>query len=187
MLRTLLVALSLVSGVLLGNAQADSYAGLSIGGSSADRDCDEFGYNCDGSETALKVFGGFRLHENLGFEVAYLDLGRLRDESDTLTTIADTEGVNFSLHGIIPVLESSALFGKLGVMAWDTRYTRIDTSTESSSDSGTDFTFGAGFLFTWDDRYQVRFEFERLNQLGDEFVAGGSDVTLVSLGGAIHF
>ena len=184
---TLTIFLLLAAFMQVTHAEAVNYAGLSIGVSAADEDCDYWGYNCDGNETAVKVFAGRRMHLNLALEIAYHDLGRLSDKSTSATSIADSEGINLSIHGIIPVMENMAIYGKIGTMAWDTRYTRIGTSTVSSTDQGTDFTFGAGFYMQWDDKYQLRFEFERLNELGNEFVPGGSDITLWSLGGAIHF
>jgi OOP family OmpA-OmpF porin len=163
------------------------YGGFALGFSSADEDCDYYGYNCDGDDTSFKFYGGKRFHENLAIEVSYQDLGKLNDEQGPVTTTAESSGFNFSLHGIIPVSDFWYFYGKAGFMAWDTDYTRVGTSTTRTDDDGTDFTFGAGFAFTFDEKYEFRLEFERLNELDDNFTPGGSYITVFSFGGTINF
>lgn len=163
------------------------YGGFALGFSGSDEDCDYYGYNCDGDDTAFKFYAGKRFHENLAFEISYQDLGKLDDEQGPVTTTAETSGLNFSLHGIIPVSELGYFYGKAGFIAWETDYTRVGTTTTTSDDDGTDFTFGAGFAFTFAEKYEFRVEFERLNELDDNFTPGGSYITLFSFGGTINF
>ena len=172
------------------HAQQDSYpfyAGYAIGFAGSDKDCDFHGYNCDGNDTSFKFYGGKRLHENLAIELSYQDLGRLSDKGSTVTTTAESTGLNLSLHLIMPFDHFGYLYGKAGVMAWETDYTRIDTATTRSSDEGSEFTYGAGFAFTFDERYELRLEFERLNELDDNFTPGGSSITVFSFAGVINF
>jgi OOP family OmpA-OmpF porin len=163
------------------------YGGFALGFSASDEDCDYHGYDCDGNDTSFKFYGGKRFHENLAFEISYQELGKLTDKGLSVTTTAETSGINLSLHGIIPVEHLGYFYGKMGMMAWDTDYVRIDTSTTRSNDSGTDFTFGAGFAFTFAEQYEFRIEFERLNELDDNFTPGGSYITVFSFGGTINF
>jgi OOP family OmpA-OmpF porin len=186
----------LIGGVLLllatqAHSQHDDhypfYGGFALGFSSADEDCDYYGYNCDGDDTSFKFYGGKRFHENLAFEVSFQDLGKLDNERGAVTTTAESSGLNFSLHGIIPISEIGYFYGKAGFMAWETDYTRVDAVTTTSDDDGTDFTFGAGFAFAFDQKYEFRLEFERLNELDNNFTPGGSYITVFSLGGTINF
>jgi OOP family OmpA-OmpF porin len=163
------------------------YGGFALGFSGSDEDCDYYGYNCDGDDTSFKFYGGKRFHENLAFEVSFQDLGKLTDDQGLVTTTAESSGLNFSLHGIIPVSELGYFYGKAGFMAWETDYTRVGTSTTRTSDDGTDFTFGAGFAFAFAEKYEFRVEFERLNELDDNFTPGGSYITVISFGGTINF
>ncbi len=164
------------------------YFGFAVGFPGSDEECDYYGYDCDGSDTSFKFYGGKRFHENIGFEISFQDLGKLRDEEGPLTTTAESEGLNFSILGIIPVSEVGFFYGKAGYMLWDTDYTRIEGNlVERSNDDGTDFTYGIGFAFEFSEIYDFRIEFERLNDLGDEFVPGGSSITAISLGGSIYF
>ena len=162
------------------------YGGFSLGFSGSDEDCDYYGYNCDGDDTGFKLYGGKRFHENLAFEISFQDLGKLDNEEGAVTFTAESTGFNFSLHGIIPVSDYWYFFGKAGVMAWETDYTRSGTSTTRSDDDGTDFTFGAGAAFIFNEKYEFRAEFERLNELDDNFTPGGSYITLFSFGGTFY-
>ena len=162
------------------------YFGFAFGFAGADQECDYHGYDCDGNDESFKVYGGKRLHENIAVEVSYQDLGRLRDRNVNLTTVAESEGLNVSLHGIIPVEGIGYFYGKAGYILWDTEYTRIDARTVSSDDDGSDFTYGVGFAFMFGQKYDFRIEYERLNELGDEFVPGGDHITVISFGGTIY-
>lgn len=162
------------------------YFGFALGFPGSDEECDYYSYDCDGSDTSFKFYGGKRLHENLAFEISFQDLGKIRDREGSLTTTAESEGFNFSLHGIIPVADVGYFYGKAGYMLWDTEYTRIDSSVERIDDDGGDFTYGVGFAFMFDEQYDFRIEFERLNELGDEFVPGGDSITVFSFGGSIY-
>ena len=189
---------SIIGGVLLllatqvqAHSQHDDYypfyGGFALGFSGSDEDCDYYGYNCDGDDTAFKFYGGKRFHENLAFEVSYQDLGKLDNKQGLVTTTAESSGLNFSLHGIIPVGETGYFYGKAGFMAWETDYTRVGITTTTSDDDGTDFTFGAGYAFAFAEKYEFRVEFERLNELDDNFTPGGSYITVFSFGGTINF
>jgi len=166
------------------------YIGSTLGFSQADQDCEYYNYECDGEDVSFSFYVGKRFHENLAFEVAYMDLGKLDNKRGLYTTTGETTGFNFSVLGIIPSANFGYLYGKAGMMAWETDYTRVDhttTTTTSSDDSGTDFTFGIGYAFTFQNKYEFRIELERLNELDDNFNSGGSYITNLSLGGNIHF
>ncbi|MGB5326844.1 MAG: outer membrane beta-barrel protein [Gammaproteobacteria bacterium] len=190
---SLVAGLLLLSGVPVMADENESYPyylGFGVGGSAADEDCDYYYYdsNCDGQDTSFKFYVGKRLYENLGFEVTYLDLGNLDNDRGLVTTTAETTGFNFSLLGIIPFDDFGYLYGKAGLMAWQTDYTRDEAGTKTSSDDdGTDFTFGIGFAFSIQDKYELRLEFERLNELDDSFDSGGAYITNFTLAGGINF
>jgi OOP family OmpA-OmpF porin len=187
-ISALALGLLLLAGAVRADQHTDSslYLGFAIGFPGSDEECDYHGYDCDGSDTAFKIYGGKRFHENLGFEISFQDLGKLRDEEGSLTTTAESEGVNFSLLGIIPVSDVGYFYGKAGYMLWDTRYRRIDAGSETIDDDGSDFTYGMGFAFLFGEKYDFRVEFERLNDLDDNFVDGGSSITSFSFGGTIY-
>ena len=49
------------------------------------------------------------------------------------------------------------------------------------------FTYGAGFAFLFGGQYDFRIEYERLHELGDDFIPGGEAVDVLSFGGTIYF
>jgi len=163
------------------------YFGFSIAFLGSDQDCDYYGYNCDGSDTGFKLHGGKQLHENIAVEVSLLDLGRLRNKGFDVDRIAESEGANFSLLGIIPISDTAFFYGKAGYMLSETRYTRVESGiTTTSNDESSDFTYGLGFGMRFNHKYDFRVEFERLNDLGDAYVPGGDSITSFSIGGSIY-
>ncbi len=164
------------------------FGGFAIGLAGADEDCDYYGYNCDGEDYSFRFFGGKRFHENLALEVSFQDLGKLDNEFGAVTTTAESSGVNLSLVAIIPTGNVGYLYGKIGAIAWQADYRRIESGTiTTSDDDGTDFSFGAGFAWAFGGKYELRFEFERLHELGDGFNPGGAYVSNFTIGGAIQF
>lgn len=163
------------------------YFGFAIAFPGSDQDCDYYGHNCDGGDTGFKVHGGKQLHENFALEISFLDLGRLRNEGTAVDRIAESEGINFSLLGIIPFSDAAFFYGKAGYMISDTRYTRVTNGNSSSTDDESgDFTYGLGFALRFNRNYDFRVEFERLNDLDDDFIAGGDSITSFSIGGSIY-
>ena len=165
------------------------YGGFGLGFSSADSDCDYHGYDCDGNDTSFKIYAGKRLHENLALEISFQDLGKLDDRRPNVTTTAESSAINISLLGIIPVGDTGFFYGKIGAIASETDYTRIDSSSNitHSDDDDTGLSYGAGFAFTFKEKYDVRIEFERLNELNDDFTPGGAYITVLFVGGSIYF
>lgn len=166
------------------------YIGSTLGFSQADQDCEYYNSDCDGEDISFSFYVGKRFHENLAFEVAYLDLGKLDNDQGLFTTTGETSGFNFSLLGILPPGNFGYLYGKVGIMVWQTDYTRVDhttNATTSNDDDGTDFTFGIGLAFAFANKYEFRIELERLNELDDNFNSGGSYITNFTLGGNIRF
>ena len=162
------------------------YAGFALGFASAGSSCDYHSYYCDDTNTSFKFYAGKRLHENLGLEIAYHDLGRLSDKNAFSSTTAKSDGINLSLLGIIPVSDMGYFYGKAGYMWWDAEYSRSN-NTKTSDESGGDFTYGAGFAFTFNPDYDFRIEFERLNELGDDFTHGGAEVVVLYFAGNVNF
>ncbi|MDJ0881778.1 MAG: outer membrane beta-barrel protein [Gammaproteobacteria bacterium] len=169
----------------------EKYVGFSLGFSAADQECDYFDYDCDGDDTFFKMYGGYKFHPNFAIEASFQDTGNIKDKSTSQVTTAKSEGINISLLALIPISEELELFAKMGHMTSDTSYTRTTTITETSSEDESNFTYGAGLLWEFEsvdkNQYQLRLEFEKLQELGDQFISGGANITAWSFGGAILF
>jgi OOP family OmpA-OmpF porin len=167
-----------VLAVSAGNpAQADDsgfYAGVGIGSSSTSisksdirNDLADIGItgtatSLDDSDTAWKLYGGYRFNPYLGLELGYVDLGSI---SSTIVTTApsaanihtstDTDGFSLVAVGTWPVTSKFDLFAKVGAYHWNTDASATaivggSVVKVSDDDSGTDLTygFGAGYRFT---------------------------------------
>ncbi len=176
----------LCSSAAKADAYRGNYLGFGIGFASADADCDHDGFNCDGDDTSIKLYGGRRIHENLALELSFQDFGKLADEDGSTTRTADSRGINLSLHGIIPIDDFGYFYGKVGMMAWEADYRSSALPGAKVSNNGTDLTYGAGFAFTFDEKYEIRIEYERLNELDDDFSPGGAAIDSLNFTGSIY-
>lgn len=163
-----------------------TYAGFALGFASAGSSCYYYSYDCDGTDTTFKIYAGKRLHENFGVEIAYHDLGKLRDKNFFSSTTAESDGINLSLLGIIPVSDNGYFYGKAGYMWWDADYS-YSGSPITRDESGTDVTYGIGFAFTPNPKFDFRMEIERLNEFGDDFIHGGAEVLVLYFAGNANF
>ena len=162
------------------------YAGFALGFASAGSSCYYYSYDCDGTDTTFKFYAGKRLHENFGVEIAYHDLGKLRNNEFFSSTTAESDGINLSLLGIIPISDQGYFYGKVGYMSWDADYT-YSGSLITRDESGTDTTYGIGFAFTPNPKFDLRMEIERLNEFGDDFTHGGAEVLVLYFAGNANF
>ncbi len=168
----------------------DKYVGFAMGFAAADQECDYWDSGCEGDDISFKMFGGYKFNPNFALELAYHDTGNIKDKDDSLTKTAESEGINFSILALIPLGSEFELYAKMGHMIHETKYTS-SASTETSREDESNMTFGAGLLWEFesvdDRRYQLRFEFEKLQELDDQFISGGTNLTAWSFGGALLF
>lgn len=129
----------------------------------------------DDSDTAWKLFGGYRMHPNFGVEIAYVDYGTLATRSTVTAPSAGTVNIDmdmtawtFDAAAFLPLGDGLELFGKAGVALWD-----IDAGVSgtggggafsgSADDDGSDFHFGVGASYALTDNFRIRAEWERIN------------------------
>ena len=153
----LVLCLALFGGQIVHAAPPVGYIGFSIG--SADDDV------LSESDTGFKFFGGYTLNNNIGFEIAFVDLGQYVDG------MLDQYGVAFEVVGYLPLSSNLDLMAKVGMFAWT-----VDVDTYYAYDDGTDLTYGLGVQYDLNNRLFVRGEWEQFSD-----VAGG-DVSLLSAG-----
>ena len=151
----LILCLALFGGQIAHAAPPVGYIGFSLG--SADDDV------LSESDTGYKFFGGYTVNNNLGFEIAYVDLGQYVDG------LLEQYGVAFEVVGYLPLSSKLDLMGKVGMFAWT-----IDVL--NASDDGTDLTYGLGVQYDLNNRLYVRGEWEQFTDVS------GGDVSLLSAG-----
>jgi len=148
----------LVLGMASGAALAGPfYAGASVVDSKVK--IEDSGFDFDSSDTSYKIYAGFQFFKFFGVEGSYLDFGSLDDSSGGTDVTVSATGWDAFAVGIIPFGKHFQIFGKLGLVAWDS-----DTKASgfgSDSDSGTDTAYGAGLEFIFGKHFGVRGEYER--------------------------
>ena len=115
-------------------------------------------------DVGFKVFGGFRFHDYVGFEVGYYDLGDALDDDD-IPDEFNIYGGAFSVLGILPIDEGSHFFIKLGGFIGDVEEYDRDSDTHFS-DTGISLLLGAGAEFRILSNFSVRGELEWIPNLG---------------------
>jgi len=208
--------LTMISAAYAGVASAQDqgfYAGLGIGRSSADvteisrQDILNSGFNSltafqngsSKSDTAWKLYGGFRLNPNIAAEFFYANLGKFSRNADGSGTNTSSATVNFSLGSELkitgfgvaallgaPLSDQWNVFAKPGLLYWDAKRTSTTTAgggTQSGSISknGTSPSVGVGTSYTFTDKLSARLEWERYFDVGDKNTTDKSNVDLFAL------
>ena len=209
--------LTMISAAYAGIACAQDqsfYAGLGIGKSSAGvpeitrQDILDYGFttlnnyqnSTSKSDTAWKLYGGYRFNPNVAAELFYANLGKFTRDASGNVAVGSSSSVNFSLgselkitgFGIAallgaPLSDQWNVFAKPGLLVWDAKYTATFTSPGTSpgqsttSKSGTSPSFGVGTSYAFTDKLSARIEWERYFDVGDKNATGKSNVNLFAL------
>jgi len=203
----LFAAAVLVLSGLVAASQAPAqgfYIGGSVGQSDIDSDIAFPGLitsgTVDGKDTGFKIFGGYDFNQYFGLDLAWVDLGQAsydgRFRSFTVNGgTVKIRGLNFSAVGTIPLNPSFALFGKLGVFAWEAKSSdTTDGMPFSATDNGRDLSVDLGASFNFTKNFGMRVEWERFNAGGGDDSSSGfpnvtssANIDLVSLGIVYRF
>ncbi|MBO0613851.1 outer membrane beta-barrel protein [Thiothrix fructosivorans] len=197
-------------GSLFGGSESDTvsgagamYGGASIGQAS-DSTCnsvaDQAGallgnIDCP-TPSGWKVFGGYKVAQNLAVEGSYVDFGEAESNFTIPGGIVGNAVANpasikstatgFGVSGVAsaPVTEQINVFGKAGFTAWEKEgdltvknvtvgTTKKDVTTVSSTD-GVDLSLGAGAEYKINDNWGVRGEVEHFNGLNANLYSAGA-------------
>lgn len=201
------LAVVMCGGLFVGQAVAADngwYVGGSLGQSKADVSASDVKSaleaagatgvvaSVDNTDTSWKIFGGYQLNKNLGFELGYLNLGTLSSSATYVTPAGspvrasgDGDGFEFSVVGTLPVTETISIFGKVGVFVWNVDATATTSlRTVSVSDDGTDLTYGLGANWQFMKNVSARAEWQRFNDIAN---GGNSSVDMYSVGAVFRF
>jgi len=150
-----------------------TYFGGSIGPSDADSYCTG-ATECEDTDTAWKVFGGYKITERLSAEASYVNLGDVHKTSGGTVQNSDVSAFTATAIGSIPINDQFDIFGKVGAMRWDSDNT-------AGSESGFGMTYGVGARMNISEKTKLRAEWEKLPDIetapGEE-----TDVNMLSVG-----
>ncbi len=149
------------------------YLGGTIGQSEASNFCNNAS-NCEDSDTAWKIFGGYKLLDKVSVEGAYLNLGDIRKNGE------NSDVVGFGGYGVgtLPVTEKFDAFAKLGGVYWKSDNTDGD-------ESGFSLSYGLGAKMTLNETTKIRAEWEKIENVetSDDDKA---DINVLSIGVELH-
>lgn len=195
-LKHIVIALPLLGLSATGLAAENSpIKAFYIGGGGGQSEVDDFcdgASNCDDTDTAWKIFGGYRFNPNIAIEAGYVDFGEFT-ASDTIfgfsvTGKAEVTGVTAHVLGILPVHERVSLMARAGTI-----YSDVDIKasgagiTVNEDDQSFAFAAGLGAEFNITDQFALRAEYELFKDVGDDDETGESDVTLLSASALFRF
>lgn len=173
-------------------AESGVYVGAGIGQVSADLDTRSVtsplqragfavaGTSEDDTDTAWRLFAGYRVNPYLNVEAAWLDLGTYGLE--TRLGGANPGGIDSELDlggsfnlGLVlryPFAERFSVFGKIGALFWsaDVKSTAVlatGRAVSKDDDSGTDLSLGLGLSYAVTEAVTVRADWDRY-QIGGE-------------------
>lgn len=121
--------------------------------------------NIEGSDLAARVFVGVRLHRYLAIEAGWVDIGEIDALVPVITPDAQLEQVQTTLEtsgwevnavGTWPVNRDFEVFGKLGLISWDSDLTTGGVGGGGSD--GQDLAYGIGADYVGTGRLRFRIE-----------------------------
>lgn len=155
-------------GWMRSSQELGAYVGVGVGGAEARDLCSAVtsvgATSCDEKDRTWKVSAGYRFHRNVALEAGYADLGKFTAGIGTVSLRADVTAFEMLAVGIIPVSQAFSIYGKAGLARWDIDGT-VTGTTFTSSDRGTDFTFGAGAQYDFTPNLGGRVEWQRYTDL----------------------
>lgn len=148
----------------------------------------------DDSGTSLSFTLGYQVNPNLSFEGGYINLGEVSVDVVgyispyvvDVNTVIKTDGLFFDIKGQVPINETFSIYGKFGLLKWDSDVTASVSeptlgsydASESVDDNDTFFGIGASFNMTSSMALNVDYTFYKLDDL---------DVDVLSLGIQVGF
>ena len=162
------IAISILSAALVSHASEDFYFGVNIGRVNYDVTLDDLAVLNDGSITSVSINDrnitislilGYQLTPNLSFEGGYVDLSNFTVNATSdgsgsgyaagpVELKAATGGLFFDIKGQLPLNREFGLYGKFGVLKWDSKVTiPASTLSTSSTTKADDTFFGVGVSY----------------------------------------
>ncbi|QIZ77960.1 OmpA family protein [Ferrimonas lipolytica] len=141
------------------------YAGVGLGHANWQGVCPDTGVgstDCDDTDFAFDLFGGYRFNQNFGLELGYVDLGESDWNDDINRRQSNANGVRLGLIGTLPVNEQFAVNAELGGFYYDAE---IETTTIDADDSGVQPYVGVGLNYLIDKNLEVGIRYRHFREM----------------------
>ncbi len=166
------------------------YVGADLGGAHFHQSVS--GYDFDINSFAYGVFGGYQFNRWVGLEAGYRRANQGHTNFGGADVYLRSDGFQGSLIGMLPLSSFAALFGRIGLLAWNSTVSAsvssctitsfgssCGTSSASADDHGTNGVYGLGASLGAGGK-ALRLEVDRTN-------AAGTEVTVFTVGATITF
>lgn len=186
------------AGASIGQSHA-SADGLSLSDQLLDLGFDVTSSDNDESDTAYRVFGGWRLNRWAAVELGYADLGK-RNVRATVSPAGEfgagirTRLGDVSVLGFLPAWNRLALYGRAGAYTSRTRASFSGSGSVmlldgagSQSVRRSGGLYGVGATFDITPQWVVRAEWTRYARLGNDITGGRFDADVGSVGLVYRF
>jgi OOP family OmpA-OmpF porin len=155
------------------------YAGLTFGQAHWRSGCVSTATNCDDTDRALRVFGGFKLNRILSVEAGFHNLGK------ATSPIASVKGHAWEAVGLAywPLAGALSAYGKLGIFR-----TKIEGGGSLVPNRETNYgpTFGLGLQMELNRNLGLRGEWQSYPSTGGSTLPR-SDINVISAGAYWRF
>lgn len=183
--KSLLAAAAVAGGLLASQGAAAQergpYLGGSLGQSTFKEWCDTSGappgfvlLACEDTDTAWKVFGGYRFNRYVAVEGTYINWGKVTGTvaPPTRDVSAEQTSMGVAAVGTLELAPQFAVFGKAGFVLTEQETKVAGTSTDRHE---TEFHYGLGARFSFTPNWAARAEWERTEKLEVEMFSIGAE------------
>ncbi|GAA4873904.1 OmpA family protein [Ferrimonas pelagia] len=140
------------------------YAGVGFGQSNWNGTCPASvtAAQCDDTDFAWDLFGGWQFSRFIGVELGYTDLGKSRWDSQALSRTTDGSGVRLALTGRAPLMDNLFVVAEAGGFWHDLK---IRNAAGSFSDDEIDPYLGAGLDYRVNQQLQLGVRFRHFHDM----------------------
>lgn len=151
--RMFLIPLAMLAGT---SAWAEGfYAGAGIGITHVEDE--DSGISFEDNPFGWRLVAGFDLTDTFAIEGAYVNSGEAEDDIMGADVEAELTAFTVSAIALIPVSDSTTLFGKLGLYTGESEVSAFGLTEDDDEDG---LTIGAGVRFQTSDRLTLRADFD---------------------------
>jgi OOP family OmpA-OmpF porin len=160
--------------------ESGAYLGGSLGQSKFKEWCDTSGappgfvlLACEDTDTAWKLFGGYRFNRYAAIEATYVNWGKVTATVGGPTDIsAEQSSMGIAAVGSLELGPQFSVFGKLGFLMTEQETKVASTSTDRDD---TELHYGFGVRYRFAANWAARAEWERTEKLKVEMLSIGAE------------
>jgi OOP family OmpA-OmpF porin len=169
-----------------------AYAGLGLGRSEARDFCTTLGGACDSKAMTWNLFAGYKLNRYFAVEGGYSDFGKAKTSGFVggvaSSVTSETTAAELVAVGFLPLTEQFSFYAKGGFFRYDSDGSATGALAGTSSDKGTELTFGLGAEYGLAHGLGLRLEWQRYLSVGSGILnLPKADISVVRVGARYRF